>query len=162
MTNVFFSASSTKGGGNEGGTESSSDSEIVAQEIADSTVEGGSGTPWRGSGKEPQWNNPKSTKAYDDIESNHGPKRKPNDFWKRVASSGNEQGQWFDSQFWVEAEKAAPKHPGRYIIDFKRPVGRVYKTDKTIEENVTRAVVVRKADGTLRSAYLVTNSFTLK
>lgn len=39
--------------------------EIVESDIIDNTIEVGSGCEWRGRGKEPQWDNPKSTKAYD-------------------------------------------------------------------------------------------------
>ncbi|NER19557.1 MAG: hypothetical protein F6J96_02130 [Symploca sp. SIO1C2] len=48
------------------------------------------------------------------------------------------------------------------IIDFKRPVGRVYHRDGTITENVTRINIKRKLDGTLRYAYPVTDTYTLK
>lgn len=77
--------------------------EIVEAEIFDSTVEVGSGCVWRGNGKEPQWNNPKSTKAYDYIIRHHGPKLKPNNFQGRSASNSKAQGQWFSENDWVMA-----------------------------------------------------------
>ena len=136
---------------------------IVAQKIADPNATVGSGTRWSGKGPEPQWKNPKSTKAYDHIESTHGPKKNQKDFEGRLASTGDPQGQWYDANDWVVAENAAPKQPGTYIIDFGRPVGRVFaqKGSPPIE-NVTRAFVQRNPDGTLNSAYPVTDSFTLK
>ncbi len=51
---------------------------------------------------------------------------------------------------------------GRYVIDFKRPVGRVYHRDGTITENVTRINIKRKPDGTLRYAYPVPETYTLR
>ena len=51
----------------------SSEVEIVEQDIIDLTIQVGSNCEWIGSGSEPQWDNPKSTKAYDHIERHHGP-----------------------------------------------------------------------------------------
>ncbi|AFZ27971.1 hypothetical protein Cylst_5998 [Cylindrospermum stagnale PCC 7417] len=79
----------------------------------------------------------------------------------RVASTRNYQGQWLNAEDWVKAEQIIPKHSGRYIIDFKRPIGRVYHLDGTITENVTRAFVQRNNDGTLNSSYPVLNRFIL-
>ena len=135
--------------------------EIVEQDIIDPSIEVGSGCEWKGSGSEPQWNNPKSTKAYDHIERHHGSKLKPEQLRGRAARTNNNQGQWLDQQDWVKAEQLTPKHPGRYIIDFKRPIGRVYHPDGTITENVTRAFIKRKPDGTLKSGYPVLDRFTL-
>ena len=107
---------------------------------------------------------PQSQKAYDHIDSTHGPKKQPDQFWGRIAGSKKKQpqGQWYHAQDWVEAEKRAPKHPGRYVIDFERPIGRVYHADgTTITENVTRAFVQRNRDGTLNSAYPVLDNFVL-
>lgn len=100
-------------------------------------------------------------KAYDHIKSRHGPKKKPHKLFGRAAGTQQEQGQWFKAETWVEAEKLTPKHPGRYIIDFKYPIGRVYCPDGRIIESVTKAVIIRKKDGTLRSAYPVTDSSVL-
>ncbi len=97
--------------------------EVVQQDIIDPTIEAGSGCEWRGSGAEPQWDNPKSMKAYDHIARRHGPKLKTYQFRGRMAKTNNPQGQWLNVQDWVQAEKVIPKYPGRYIIDFKRPVG---------------------------------------
>ncbi|MDM9385460.1 hypothetical protein QUB80_32925 [Chlorogloeopsis sp. ULAP01] len=97
--------------------------EVIQQDITDSTIQVGSSYEWRGSGVEPQWNNPKSTKAYDHIERHHGPKKKPSELQGRANSTQDNQGQWYSAEYWVEAEKVTPKYPGRYIIDFKRPIG---------------------------------------
>ena len=132
--------------------------EIVQQNIIDTTIEVGSGFQWRGTGREPQWKYPKSTKAYDHIERHHGPQLKSENFRGRIASTNTNQGQWFNTQDWVEAEKFIPKYYGQYIVDFQRPIGRVYCTDGTVIENVTRAFIIRNKYGTLKTAYPVLNT----
>jgi hypothetical protein len=122
----------------------------------------GSAYPWTGHGKEPQWKNPKSTKAYDHIASMHGPKRKSRKFQGRMARTGKRQGQWYNSDDWVLAEQLIPKQPGRYIIDFERSIGRVYHPDGSITEGVTRAFILINTDGTLNCGYPVTDDFVIK
>ena len=111
----------------------------------------GSGQPWTGRGTEPQWNNPQY----------HGPKKKPEDLVGRAVSTGNPQGQWLTEQDWVIAEQLIPKHPGNYVVDFKRSIGRVYYPDGTIIDNVTCAFVQRRPNGTINSAYPVTGDFVM-
>ncbi|MEH2364068.1 hypothetical protein [Nostoc sp.] len=135
--------------------------EVIQQEITNSNIKVGSGCKWTGKGTEPQWDNPKSTKAYDHIERHHGPRLIAEQLRGRIASTKNYQGQWLNSDDWVKAEKVTPKHSGKYVIDFKRPIGRVYHPDGTITENVTRAFIQRNNDGTLNSGYPVINSFAL-
>jgi hypothetical protein len=134
----------------------------LVQGISNKPIKAGSGLPWTGKGEEPKWANPKSQKAYDHIESTHGPKLKPENFRGRIGSTSDPQGQWYNAEDWVLAERVAPKYPGRYIIDFGRPVGRVYQVDGTVVENVSRAFVQRNLDGTLNSAFPVTNNFVLR
>ena len=134
---------------------------VVQQNIRNPTVRVGSGSPWTGKGPPPQWSNPKSVKAYDHIESTHGPNLKPANFQGRSASGAPQQGQWYNDD-WVAAEQMAPQYPGDYIVEFGRPVGRVYNDDGTVTENVTRAFVQRRPDGTLNSAYPVDANFTLR
>jgi hypothetical protein len=148
----------------EGATASSRPStagtpRVVHQEISDPNVSCGSQHPWEGSGAPPKWGNPKSIKAYDHAESEHGPKRPAPELWDRMKGTGNAQGQWYDPKDWVLAEQAAPQNPGRYVVDLGKPVGRVYRTDGTITEGVTRAYVQRDADGTLVSTYPVDDTF---
>ncbi|NJK75603.1 MAG: hypothetical protein HC942_18250 [Microcoleus sp. SU_5_6] len=100
--------------------------EIIEQDILDYSVEVGSGCEWIGNGSEPQWNNPKSTKAYDHIARHHGPKLKPHELIGRAAGSRDDQGQWLNAEDWIIAEQLVPKYRGAYIIDFHRPIGRVY------------------------------------
>jgi len=122
----------------------------------------GSGCQWNGRGVEPQWNNPKCSKVYDHILRHHGPQLQPRHFQGRIASTNTDQGQWLNLQDLVKAEQVTPKHPGRYIIDFQRPLGRVYHADGSITENVTRVNIKRKLDGTLKYAYPVVDNYTLK
>ena len=135
--------------------------EVLQQDIRNRSVTVGSGHPWTGRGKEPQWSNPKSAKAYDHIERHHGPKKKPEDLKGRATRTGNPQGQWLNEQGWVIAEQLAPKHPGNYVIDLKHPIGRVYHPDGALTDNVTRAFVQRRPDGTINSAYPVTDDFVM-
>jgi len=135
--------------------------EVVQREITNRNIEVGSGCEWIGKGAEPQWDNYRSTKAYDHIERHHGPRLTVEQLRGRIASTRNYQGQWLNSEDWVKAEKVTPKHSGRYVIDFKLPIGRVYHPDGTITENVTRAFIQRNNDGTLNSAYPVLDSFVL-
>jgi len=132
--------------------------EIIEQDIINSSVEVGSGCEWTGKGVEPQWNNPKSTKAYDHIARHHGPKLKPHELMGRATSSNKDQGQWLDSEDWIIAEQLIPKYSGKYIIDFQRPIGIVYHPDGTITENVTCAKIKRNPNGTLKYGYPVLKS----
>jgi hypothetical protein len=146
----------------KGGRDTSDEiPEVIEQDIIDPTIQVGSGYEWKGSGVEPQWDNPKSTKAYDHIARHHGPKRKPHHFQGRAASKNTPQGQWLNAKDWVKAEQITPKYPGCYIVNFKRPIGRVYYADGTIVENVSYAFIRRNPDGTLKSAYPILNETTL-
>lgn len=137
--------------------------EIVEADIIDSTIEVGSGCQWRGRAKEPQWDNPKSTKAYDHIIRHHGSKLKPSNLQGRASSKNKDQGQWLNDEDWLHAEKLIPKYYGQYIIKFHRPIGRVYHPDGNITENVIYAEIGRNADGTIKYAYpIVTPKITNK
>lgn len=146
---------------NNGRDTSEDNPEVIEKDIVDQTSEVGSGCEWIGSGVEPQWDNPKSTKVYDHIERHHGPKLKPSDFQGRAASKNQPQGQWLNSQDWVKAEQVTPKYPGSYIINFKRPIGKVHYPDGKIIEDVTHAFIIRKPDGTLKCGYPILNNTTL-
>lgn len=127
--------------------------EIVESDIIDDTVEVGSGCEWRGTGSEPQWDNPKSTKAYDHIIRHHGAKLKPSNLQGRASSKNQDQGQWLNDQDWLTLEKLIPKYYGNYTIKFNRPIGRVYHTDGSVTENVIYALIGRNPDGTIKYAY---------
>ena len=136
--------------------------EIIQADIQNEKIAVGSGCHWTGKGAEPQWTNPKSTKAYDHIYRHHGSKKKPDDLKGRAASKNKNQGQWLNNEDLVKAEQSAPKHQGRYILDFNRPVGKVYHPDGTVTENVTRVLIRRNPDGTLKCGYPVLDSHQLK
>ncbi|HBE20783.1 MAG TPA: hypothetical protein DEG17_00990 [Cyanobacteria bacterium UBA11149] len=133
--------------------------EIVEADIIDSTVEVGSGCIWRGSGKEPQWDNPKSTKAYDHIIRHHGSKLKSSNLQGRAASNNKAQGQWLNDRDWIIAEKLIPKYYGQYTIKFHRPIGRVYHPDGRITENVCYVQIGRNVDGTIKYAYPIVKPY---
>lgn len=136
--------------------------EIVESDIIDSTIEVGSGCKWRGKGNEPQWDNLKSTKAYDHIFRHHGAKLKPNNLQGRASGKNIDQGQWLNDQDWLHLEKLIPKYYGNYTIKFKRPIGRVYHADGSITENVIYAEIGRNSDGTIKYAYPIVKPKTNK
>lgn len=127
--------------------------EIIESEIFNSTIEVGSDCEWRGKGNEPQWDNPKSTKAYDHIIRHHGAKLKSSNLQGRASSKHEDQGQWLNDQDWLRAEKLIPKYYGNYLIKFNRPIGRVYHRDGSITDHVFYALIGRNADGTIKYAY---------
>ncbi len=127
--------------------------EIVEADIIDSTIKVGSGCEWIGKGKQPQWNNPKSTKAYDHIIRHHGDQLNPTNLQGRASSTKKDQGQWLNDRDWLQAEKLMPKYYGYYVIKFNRPIGRVYHDDGRISENVVYAEIGRNSDGTIKYAY---------
>ena len=125
----------------------------------------GSRHPWAGRGPAPQWGNPSSDKAYSrHIRRHHGPLLAVESLRGRAERTGKPQGQWHAQQDWVRAEQMAPSQPGLYIVDFGRPVGRVVNPTRlggNVIEDVTRAFIERRADGTINSAYPVDNNFQL-
>lgn len=127
--------------------------EIVESQIFNSTIEVGSNCEWRGKGNEPQWDNPKSTKAYDHIIRHHGAKLKPSNLQGRASSKNKDQGQWLNDEDWLKVEKLIPKYYGNYLIKFNRPIGRVYHGDGSITENVIYAEIGRNPYGTIKYAY---------
>ena len=127
--------------------------EIIKADIIDSTIEVGSDCKWIGTGKEPQWDNPKSTKAYDHIIRHHGAKLKSSNLQGRASSKNTDQGQWLNDDDWLQAEKLIPKYHGNYVISFNRPIGIVYHVDGSITKNVFYAEIGRNADGTIKYAY---------
>lgn len=50
-------------------------------------------------------------------------------------------------------------HPGTYVIDMGRPIGRVYRLDGTVVEDVTRCFIRRLPDGTIDSAFPVLDTY---
>jgi Pretoxin HINT domain len=132
--------------------------DILAQTIDDDSITVGSGYPWTGNGAEPKWGNVKS-KAYGHALSDHGPKGKASDMQNRANSKGF-QGQWYNAEDIIAAEQMTPPHPGVYVIEFERPIGRVFVkggSPDTAIQDVSRAFVKRRFDGTIATAYPINN-----
>jgi hypothetical protein len=55
----------------------------------------------------------------------------------------------------VKAEQKAQLKPGAHVIDMGGPVGRVYLPDGSKVENLTKVLVVRRADLTVRVSYAI-------
>jgi hypothetical protein len=138
-------------------------SPVIAQNVRNPNVNVGSAHPWTGRGAPPQWGNPKSGKAYGDVNTSHGPSNTPKFFRDVMRNKKIPQSQFYSEKDWVAAERLAPMHPGEYIVEMGRPVGRVYQLPDgtTITENVTRVFIQRDPDGKLNSIYPVDNNFKL-
>jgi hypothetical protein len=111
--------------------------------------------PGEGIDVEAKWGDPKSTKAYGHSRSEHGSARNEQELKDRARSTGDDQGQWDNDAFIVEAEQRAPMAPGSQIVDMGKPVGRVHRPDGSTIENVTTVLVVRKREGTVRTSFPV-------
>ncbi len=122
-------------------------------------AEVGSGEPWTGTGPEPQWGNPKSTKAYGHSLSDHGPKLDPKNLAGQAKSLETDQGQWLDENGPVEAEQLAPKRPGVFVVSMGRVVGKVYLPDGTVVD-ATKVFVKRRTNGTIATSFPVTDDYT--
>ncbi len=53
----------------------------------------------------------------------------------------------------MEAEQRASLTEGKNKVDMKKPVGRVYKPDGTVVENVQTVKVIRKPNLAVRTSY---------
>jgi hypothetical protein len=111
--------------------------------------------PGEGIEVEAKWGDPKSTKAYGHSRSEHGAGRNEQELKDRARSTGDDQGQWYDDAFIVEAEQRAPISAGPHIVAMGKPVGKVHRPDGSTVENVTTVLVVRKRDGTVRTSFPV-------
>jgi len=109
-----------------------------------------------------QWGNPKSIPAYGHSRLQHGSHISLQSLIDRARELNTPQGQFYDDMTIVESERKTPKQRGSYIIIDDKPggIGRVIHPDSTITENVTKVLVVRKANGTLRTSYPITNQYT--
>lgn len=109
--------------------------------------------PRKSTAQDIKWHNPKSVVAYGHSVSRHGSKRKKEQLLDRARNTGNDQGQWIDDMFIVEAQKLAPSKPGAHVVEMDKPIGRVFCPDGSIVENVKKARVIRKSDLTVRTSY---------
>ena len=104
----------------------------------------GEGHP-RDARPEAKWGNPKSMPAYGHSQKYHGAKRPAKKFQDDANRTKIPQGQFYDDQAIVEAERRAPLSAGAHDIDMGTPIGRVYQPGAKPVENVTRVRVVREA-----------------
>lgn len=111
-----------------------------------------------GHGLPGRWGDPRSP-SYGHSYREHGAHLDPNDFRNRAMSERAAGRRVPDSQFYdnaliAEAEQRCTSlTAGEHIVDMGRPVGRVYLPDGTVVSDVTRVVVVRKPDGTVKTSY---------
>ena len=108
-----------------------------------------------------QWGNPKSIPAYGHSRLQHGSHISLQSLIDRARELNKPQGQFYDDMTIVELERKAPKRRGSYIVtdDKSGGIGRVIHPDGAITENVTKVLLVRKADGTVRTSYPITNQY---
>jgi hypothetical protein len=109
--------------------------------------------PGEGTGFTGKWGDPSSVPTYAHSQSEHGAKRKPQQLLDRARGTQKDQGQWYDDNDIVEAERHTPTEPGAHVVDMKRPIGRVYHPDGSITEDVTQVRVIRKPNGAIRSSF---------
>ncbi|HEY0791533.1 MAG TPA: RHS repeat-associated core domain-containing protein [Chthoniobacterales bacterium] len=98
--------------------------------------------------------NPKSKPQFGHTFETHGEGSKTTaNLQGRAAGTGDPQGQWLDNQ--QAADVLSQHYPlsGPKQIDIPPGLGQVINPDGTTDPNVTRAQVVPKRDGTIRSAF---------
>lgn len=113
--------------------------------------------PPPGQGLPGRWGDPASP-SYGHAYREHGAHLDSNDFRNRAMSTRANgrrapDAQFYDNALVVEAEQRAPTTAGNHIVDMYRPIGRVFQIDGSVVSDVQRVMVVRTANGTLRTAY---------
>lgn len=76
----------------------------------------------------------------------HGSQLSPDALMSEAATrrgTGVPQGQFYNNAIIPEADALAPQGPGEHVVDFGRPIGRVFLPDRTVLSDVTRVLVVR-------------------
>jgi hypothetical protein len=106
---------------------------------------------------------PKSASAYDHSLNEHGATRPAKELADRAKTKkdpatrlpGNQMGQWYNDQLVIELDQRFPNNGiGRpEIVDFGRPVGRVYLPDGRVISDVTTCSIMRYPDGTFNNAF---------
>ena len=91
--------------------------------------------------------------SYGHAANEHGATREPQELIDRVRTTQNPQGHFADDRFIVEAELKAPMTPGEHVVNMGESVGCVYLPNGKVLENVQMVKVIRKADGTVKTAY---------
>lgn len=112
-----------------------------------------------------QWGNPASRPAYGHSQSRHGSKKRSQKLIDRAHGTGEPQGQFYDDIIIVEAERMTRKQPtfgqggNLHLAEFNKPIGRVYHPDGNVTENVTKVLVVRRPDSTVKTSYPITDEY---
>jgi len=80
------------------------------------------------------------------------------------AEAKGKQGQWYDEKDIIETEQITPPHPGKYVRELGRPIGRGFlkggSADNPIKD-ATRAFIQRRPDGTIKTAFPVDDDYTI-
>ncbi|MBI1926589.1 hypothetical protein HYR99_20400 [Candidatus Poribacteria bacterium] len=106
-----------------------------------------------------QWGNPKSLPAYGHPRLQHGSHIPLQSLKDRASALNTPQGQFYDDMTIVDAEKKALKPRGSYLAPYPIGIGRVVHPERTVTENVTKVLVMRKQDGTVRTSYPITDQY---
>jgi hypothetical protein len=111
-----------------------------------------------------QWGNPKSLPAYGHSRLQHGSHLPLQSLKDRARALNMPQGQFYDDMTIVDAERRVPEHQGTYIAAYDESdgIGRVVHADSSITEYVTKVLIVRKRDGTVRTSYPITDEYAEK
>ncbi len=106
---------------------------------------------------------PKGKSAYDHSLNEHGSDRPAKELMDRAKTKkdpatrlpGNQMGQWYNDQLVIELDQRFPNNGiGQpEIVDFGRPVGRVYLPDGRVISDVTTCSIMRYPDGTFNNAF---------
>jgi hypothetical protein len=143
------------------------DTNVVYEEEVNSDIKVGSKDGWTGKNDAPKWNVPSNSKAYRHAVKDHGANPKnPNRDVDRARTAANNkeskegsQGSFYNDNDIPQIEKITPPHPGTYVIDLGRPVGKVttYNLNQpegsrvTVKENVTQVFSRRFNDGSIHT-----------
>ena len=92
-------------------------------------------------------------KGYGHAVDDHGAKRAAEEMLDRARTTNRPQGKWLDDELIVQAELRAPATPGEHMVNMGKPVGNVYLPNGEILRDVQIVKVIRKSDGTLKTAY---------
>jgi hypothetical protein len=144
------------------------DTNVVHEKGVDSDTKVGSKDGWAGKNDAPKWNLPSNSKAYGHSVNDHGAKPKnPNRDLDRARTAANNkeskegsQGAFYNDNDIPQIEKITPPHPGTYVIDLGRSVGKVttYNLNQpegsrvTVKENVTQVFSRRFNDGSIHTS----------
>jgi hypothetical protein len=102
---------------------------------------------------DPRFTGNPDSPAYGHAVETHGAQRPGYKLIDRARTTNTPQGQWIDNHLIVEAEMRAPLTPGEHVVNMGKPVGKVYLPNGQVLDNVQIVKVIRRTDGTLKTAY---------